>query len=227
MLSGTRLEDAPPGTTNRLYKNNRDGTFTDVTDEGRPDARPAGRRRSPSATTTTTASTTCSSPATATTCSIATTATARSPTSRRRRACARRASRYGSGCTWVDYDRDGRLDLFVATTSNTTLEKLPKPGENADCRWKGVPVNCGPRGLPTGFVQLFHNNGDGTFTDVSRQSGVAAASGVVSDDRRRRRLRQRRLARHLRRLRLDAELAVPQPARRHVPRGGRSSAASR
>ena len=85
--------------------------------------------------------------------------------------------RYGSGCTWVDYDRDGRLDLFVANYLDTTLEKLPKPGENADCRWKGVPVNCGPRGLPTGFVQLFHNNGDGTFTDVSRQSGVAAAAG--------------------------------------------------
>jgi hypothetical protein len=87
------------------------------------------------------------------------------------------AARYGAGCTWLDYDRDGRLDLFVATYLNTTLEKLPKPGENPDCRWKGVPVNCGPRGLPTGFVQLFHNNGDGTFTDVSRQSGVAAAAG--------------------------------------------------
>ncbi len=85
--------------------------------------------------------------------------------------------RYGSGCTWIDYDRDGRLDLFVANYLNTTLEKLPKPGENTDCRWKGVPVNCGPRGLPPGSVQLFHNNGDGTFTDVSQQSGVAAASG--------------------------------------------------
>ena len=63
------------------------------------------------------------------------------------------------------------------TTSSTTLETLPKPGTNPDCTWKGVAVNCGPRGLPTGFVQLFHNNGDGTFTDVSKQSGVAAASG--------------------------------------------------
>jgi hypothetical protein len=77
----------------------------------------------------------------------------------------------------VDYDRDGHLDLFVATYLDTTLDKLPKPGENADCRWRGVPVNCGPRGLPPGYVQLFHNNGNGTFTDVSRQSGVAAASG--------------------------------------------------
>ena len=111
---------------NVLYRNNGDGTFTDVTEQ-------AGLRQ--------------------------------------------QAVRYGSGCTWVDYDRDGHLDLFVATYLDTTLEKLPKPGENSDCRWRGVPVNCGPRGLPTGFVQLFHNNGDGTFTDVSRQSGVAAAAG--------------------------------------------------
>jgi len=87
------------------------------------------------------------------------------------------AVHYGSGCTWVDYDRDGKLDLFVANYLNTTLEKLPKPGENPDCTWKGVAVNCGPRGLPAGFVQLYHNNGDGTFADVSKQSGVAAAAG--------------------------------------------------
>jgi hypothetical protein len=84
--------------------------------------------------------------------------------------------RYGSGCSWVDYDRDGHLDLFVANYLSTTLEKLPKPGENPDCTWKGVAVNCGPRGLPAGYVQLFHNNGDGTFTDVSKKSGVASAS---------------------------------------------------
>jgi hypothetical protein len=87
------------------------------------------------------------------------------------------AVRYGSGCTWIDYDRDGHLDLCVATYLQTALEKLPKPGDNPDCRWKGVPVNCGPRGLPPGFVQLFRNNGDGTFTEVSKASGVAAASG--------------------------------------------------
>ena len=90
---------------------------------------------------------------------------------------AQSAVRYGSGCTWVDYDRDGHLDLFVANYLSTTLDALPKPGTNPDCTWKGVAVNCGPRGLPAGFVQLFHNNGDGTFTDVSKQSGVAAASG--------------------------------------------------
>ena len=63
------------------------------------------------------------------------------------------------------------------TTSTPRSRRLPKPGENPDCTWKGVPVNCGPRGLPPGSVQLFHNNGDGTFTDVSKASGVAAASG--------------------------------------------------
>jgi hypothetical protein len=85
--------------------------------------------------------------------------------------------RYGSGASWVDCDRDGRLDLFIANYLDTTLDKLPKPGVNPDCNWKGVAVNCGPRGLPTGYVQLFHNNGDGTFTNVSKASGVAAANG--------------------------------------------------
>jgi hypothetical protein len=176
VLSGTRLEGAPPGATNRLYKNNRDGTFTDVTAK-------AGLQRAGWA-------------------SAVTIGDYNNDgfddifityygqnvlyhnngdgtfTDVTERAGLRQSSvRYGSGCSWVDYDRDGKLDLFVANYLSTTLEKLPKPGENSDCTWKGVPVNCGPRGLPPGFVQLFHNNGDGTFTDVSKPSGVAAASG--------------------------------------------------
>jgi hypothetical protein len=177
VLNGTRLEGAPPGTSNRLYKNNRDGTFTDVTEK-------AGLRRVGWAsgrhgrrTTTTTATTTSSSPTTATTCCIATTANGTFTDVTAKAGSGQGAVRYASGCTWLDYDRDGRLDLFVAYYLDTTLEKLPKPGENTDCRWKGVPVNCGPRGLPPGFVQLFHNNGDGTFTDVSKRSWVAAAAG--------------------------------------------------
>ena len=188
--------------------------------EGRPDAHRAGRRRSPSATTTTTASTTSSSPTTARTSCITTTATARSPTSPRRPACGRTASATAPAAPGSTTTATAASICSSRTISNTTLEKLPKPGENADCRWKGVPVNCGPRGLPPGFVQLFHNNGDGTFTDVSRAVGRRRGVGLVSDDRGGRRLRQRRLARHLRRLRLHAQLAVPQPARRHVPRGG-------
>jgi len=176
VLSGTRLADPPDGTTNRLYKNNRDGTFTDITAK-------AGLVRTGWASAVTVGdydndgfddlfityyghSVLYHNNGDGTFSDVTEKSGLRQST-----------VRYGSGCTWLDYDRDGRLDLFVANYLNTTLEKLPKPGENPDCTWKGVAVNCGPRGLPTGSVQLFHNNGDGTFTDVSKASGVAAASG--------------------------------------------------
>ena len=110
---------------NVLYRNNGDGTFTDVTEKAGL-LRRRGALRAPAApgsTTTATAASTSSSPTTST---------------RRSRSC-------------------------------------PSPARTADCRWKGVPVNCGPRGLPTGFVRLFHNNGDGTFT--RRQRGVRRRRG--------------------------------------------------
>jgi hypothetical protein len=82
--------------------------------------------------------------------------------------------RWNSGCTWLDYDRDGHLDLFVANYILFSKDKIPAPGQSAYCQWKGVPVMCGPRGLPGGSNLLYHNNGNGTFTDVSEKSGILA-----------------------------------------------------
>src|SRR5450432_2033064 len=80
--------------------------------------------------------------------------------------------RYGAGCSFVDYDRDGWLDLFVANYVDLDLAKTPKPGEDPSCEWKGLAVECGPRGLPPAHNVLYHNNGDGTFTDVSASAGI-------------------------------------------------------
>jgi enediyne biosynthesis protein E4 len=81
--------------------------------------------------------------------------------------------RWGTGCTWLDYDRDGFLDLFVANYIDLDLEKLPgMVGQRGACQWHGVPVLCGPQGLPAGTNSLYHNNGDGTFTDVSEKAGI-------------------------------------------------------
>jgi hypothetical protein len=81
-------------------------------------------------------------------------------------------TRWGAGCAFVDYDRDGLLDLFVANYVDLDLSKTPRPGEDPTCNWKGLPVMCGPRGLPMARNILYHNNGDGTFTDVSGPAGI-------------------------------------------------------
>jgi len=91
-----------------------------------------------------------------------------------------KGTRWGSGCTFVDYDRDGKLDLFVANYLKFDLETAPEPGKGANCTWKGIPVNCGPKGLPTDSNLLYHNNGNGTFADVSDKSGVAKVQGRYS-----------------------------------------------
>jgi enediyne biosynthesis protein E4 len=176
LLCGTRLSGDPPQATNRLYKNNRNGTFTDVTDE-------AGLRAVGWA------SGVCigdynndgnedifctyfgqnrlyrnNSNGTFTDVTKAAGLWNQEP-------------RWGAGCTFVDYNRDGHLDLFVSNYVRFSIEHAPVPGENINCNWKGVPVECGPRGLPTGKHSLYRNNGDGTFTDVSEQSGISKATG--------------------------------------------------
>ena len=85
--------------------------------------------------------------------------------------------KWGTGCAFVDYDRDGKLDLFVADYVQMDLKALPKPGEGMMCIWKGVPVECGPRGLPYTTNLLYHNAGGGKFTDVTKVSGITATNG--------------------------------------------------
>ena len=89
-------------------------------------------------------------------------------------------TRYGSGCSFVDYDRDGYLDLFVANYVDLDLNSTPRPGRGEYCVWKGIPVMCGPRGLPLAHNVLYHNNKDGTFTDVSEASGILKPGGRYS-----------------------------------------------
>ena len=80
--------------------------------------------------------------------------------------------RWGTGCAFLDFDRDGDLDLFIANYLRFDPAKTPKPGEGAECRWKGMPVLCGPRGLPGESMSLYENDGHGIFADVSQQAGV-------------------------------------------------------
>jgi hypothetical protein len=84
--------------------------------------------------------------------------------------------RWGAGCTFLDYNRDGHLDLFVSNYVRFSFAHAQLPGENSHCAWKGIPVECGPRGLATGRHSLYRNNGDGTFTDVSEKAGITRAT---------------------------------------------------
>jgi len=84
---------------------------------------------------------------------------------------------WSTGCSFLDYDRDGRADLFVARYVDFSYDSVPRPGEGQWCKWKGINVMCGPRGLKMSVNALYHNNGDGTFADVSQDSGIEKASG--------------------------------------------------
>ncbi len=84
---------------------------------------------------------------------------------------------WGTGCAFIDYDRDGKLDLMVANYVHFDAAAPPEPGSEADCMWKGTPVMCGPRGLPYTTNILYHNEGGGRFHDVSAASGIQKTPG--------------------------------------------------
>jgi enediyne biosynthesis protein E4 len=85
--------------------------------------------------------------------------------------------RWGAGCAFLDFDRDGRLDVFAANYIDFDLASAPVP-ESGLCRYKGLPVACGPPGLPGGKNVLYRNTGKGTFEDVSERAGITRASGT-------------------------------------------------
>ena len=174
VLSSARFGDPPPNASNRLYKNNRDGTFTDVTvkaglfragyhfgvtvgdfnNDGFEDLFITGweqnilYRNNGDGTFT----------------DVTKQAGLWSET-----------PRFGSGCSFVDYDRDGKLDLFVSNYVGFDMKSVPRAGEDATCNYEGV--FCGPRGLPFGQHSLYRNNGDGTFADVTVAAGIAKPRG--------------------------------------------------
>ena len=88
--------------------------------------------------------------------------------------------RWGAGCCFLDYDRDGHLDLFVSNYVNYDPALVPLPGEAELCRFNEIPVPCGPQGLPGGTNILYRNLGGGAFEDVSEKSGVANPRGQLS-----------------------------------------------
>ncbi len=176
LLSGSRLDGDPQGATLRLYKNNRDGTFSEVTQE-------AGLKRTGWASAVTIGDYDNDGRD-----DLFITYWGQNVLYRNNgkggfddvteaAGLLETRRRWGSGCTWVDYDRDGHLDLFVANYLEFDPKTTPKPGEKDFCFYQGVAVNCGPRGLPPAKCSLYRNNGDGTFKDVSIESGIDAARG--------------------------------------------------
>ena len=104
-----------------------------------------------------------------------------------RRGVAGAPDRWSTGCSFLDFDRDGDLDLFVAHYVDFDQATTPLPGEAPQCEWKGAPIPCGPRGLAAESMSLFANNGEGYFEDISQASGIETAKryhglGVISTD---------------------------------------------
>ena len=88
--------------------------------------------------------------------------------------------RWDTGCTFVDYDLDGKLDLAVTSYLQFDRTKVPVPGSSGYCQWKGIAVMCGPRGLPFSRNRLLRNLGDGKFADESAASGIGATSSCYA-----------------------------------------------
>ena len=86
--------------------------------------------------------------------------------------------RWSTNCAFLDYDRDGYLDLFVSNYVTFDPNIAPLPGANYYCSFMSVPVACGPEGLGGGTNILYHNRGDGTFEDVSEKAGVTNPRGT-------------------------------------------------
>jgi hypothetical protein len=176
LLTGSRWNGAPAGSINRLYKNNRDGTFTDVTEkagiglsgwfcgvtvgdynnDGYEDIFLTGWPRN---------------------YLFRNNGDGTFSDVTRQAGLLHGGTRLGTGCTWVDFDRDGHLDLFVSNYMKFDPRRIPPAGTDPSCNFKGIKINCGPRGLPTDTHCLYRNNGDGTFTDVSVSSGISATQG--------------------------------------------------
>ena len=175
VVNGTRREGFPNGRepTNHLYQNNRDGTFTDVTakaglartgwgygvcvgdydNDGHDDLfltyygqNALYHNNGDGTFTEVTAKAGLASP----------------------------RPRFNTGCAFVDYDRDGYLDLFVSRYLEIDINKAPG-GPSRYCTFRGIPVNCGPLGLPQESCSLYHNNGNGTFTEVTEKAGISKA----------------------------------------------------
>ena len=179
LVNGTTLEDmkaGKSGPTNHLYHNNHDGTFTDVTEKaGLADATGWGQG----------------------VCvgdydndgwqDLYVTYYGKNRLYHNEHGVFKLVSEqagvagngkeWGAGCAFVDYDRDGKLDLFVANYVDFDVTTAPAPGDRPSCMWKGTPVMCGPRGLPHHKNILYHNRGDGTFEDVTVKAHIDQTNG--------------------------------------------------